>query len=316
MSGIINSVGSKSGIVGKVRGIEFIASDVEPTDKKGNMYYDNSEQKLKHYDGTAWRRVDTQSRTVINLNNGVTDQYVNIGDNEGATKYRFMQISEATSCSMWFKASANATKCLFSLNDDNGSSMNYIIDTTAGNIWGHYTATGAGTQTLETGYAMTYLNLWTHVIFAVSDRGGSASGTTTTELFVNGVSRDTDSTSHTGRNDGSYLDFGAIGHYVVGVDGGASHLTGSSTASENFSGLVSQVALFDTKINAANALAIYNGGVPLSDLTRAHGNYDSQNSLVGLWELDGGYNDTSGQLCHQDAAGSPVFELNSLTPLS
>ncbi len=294
--------------------IKYTATDTEPADTQGNTYYDLSEQRLKHYNGTAWHKVDTQSRTVINLNDGVTDQYVNIGDNAGATKYRFMQNSDAQSCSIWFKAFSNATKCVFSLNDDNGSSHNFIISTTAGNIWGHYRANGSG-QNTETGYATTYLNIWRHVIFAVSDRGGSASGTTTTELFVDGISRATDSTSHTDRNTGSYQDFGAIGHYVVLSDAGTSYLNGSATASENFSGLVSQVALFDTKLNAANALAIYNGGVPLSDLTRSHGNYDSQNSLVGLWELDGGYNDTSGQLCHQDATGSPVFELNSLTPL-
>jgi hypothetical protein len=45
--------------------IKFTATDTEPTSDKGNVYYDNSESVLKHYDGSNWVGVDTTNPNTI-----------------------------------------------------------------------------------------------------------------------------------------------------------------------------------------------------------------------------------------------------------
>ena len=49
--------------------IKFTATDTEPTEDKGRLYYDDSEAQLKHYDGTNWGRVSRE------LTYGVTPGY-------------------------------------------------------------------------------------------------------------------------------------------------------------------------------------------------------------------------------------------------
>ncbi len=38
--------------------IKFTATDTEPTSDKGRLYYDDSESQLKHYNGSAWEKVN------------------------------------------------------------------------------------------------------------------------------------------------------------------------------------------------------------------------------------------------------------------
>ena len=39
--------------------IKYTATDTEPASTQGNTYYDLSEQRMKHYDGVAWRSVNS-----------------------------------------------------------------------------------------------------------------------------------------------------------------------------------------------------------------------------------------------------------------
>ena len=41
-----------------VSSIKFTATDTEPTSDKGRLYYDDSESLLKHYNGSAWEKVN------------------------------------------------------------------------------------------------------------------------------------------------------------------------------------------------------------------------------------------------------------------
>ena len=59
MSGIVNQTGVRSGTVGRVGGLNFVPTDTEPSTVKGNIYYDASETKLKHHNGSAWKSVNT-----------------------------------------------------------------------------------------------------------------------------------------------------------------------------------------------------------------------------------------------------------------
>ena len=43
--------------------IKFTATDTEPTEDKGRIYYDDSESKLKHYDGDGWLAVSAEGYT-------------------------------------------------------------------------------------------------------------------------------------------------------------------------------------------------------------------------------------------------------------
>ena len=54
MSGKVGGAKSNSGIVGSVSNIKFAPTDTEPTVKACNVYYDDSEDTLKHYTGSAW----------------------------------------------------------------------------------------------------------------------------------------------------------------------------------------------------------------------------------------------------------------------
>ena len=49
--------------------IKFTATDTEPTEDKGRIYYDDSESQLKHYDGSNWGNVSRD------LTYGVTPGY-------------------------------------------------------------------------------------------------------------------------------------------------------------------------------------------------------------------------------------------------
>jgi len=231
--------------------------------------------------------VNTQLRNVLSLNAGATDEYINVGDDEN-TAYRFMANADAQSVSVWFKAATNATQCIFSINDDTGGHQNYIIYTTAGTLKVVHIASG---EENSIDYSMTYLDQWHHVIWAIGS--GNSGGA---ELFVDGVSRGTTSVTMSSRPTDVYQDLAHIGRYTVSSDSGTwSDLTGYGTAGQLFSGLVSNVSIWDTKLNVANALAIYNSGSPLSDLTIANGNYNTHGDLQGWWKLDGNYNDSSGK---------------------
>jgi len=273
-----------------------------PADTEGAIYYDDSESLLKHYDGSNWGNVNTNVRDVLSLNATATNEYINLGDTGNAT-YEFMENGDAQSVSIWFKSAVNATQCVFSINDDTGGHHNFIIFTTAGNLKVVHVASG---EINDVTYATTYQNQWYHVIWAISASPGD--GTTTSELFVNGTSRGTDSASTTNRSDAPQ-DLAHIGRYAVASDDGTwTVLTGTNTAGQQFSGLVSNVSIWDTKINASNALAIYNGGTPQSDLTAASGNYNVQANLQGWWKLDGDYTDSSGNSRHGAVGvGTPSF---------
>jgi hypothetical protein len=58
MSGKIDHPGARSGTVNRLKGINFTPTDTEATPTTGNMYYDLSEARLKHYNGVDWVAVN------------------------------------------------------------------------------------------------------------------------------------------------------------------------------------------------------------------------------------------------------------------
>lgn len=74
---------------------------------------------------------------------------------------------------------------------------------------------------------------------------------------------------------------------------------GMDTATDNaFDGLLYQVAIWDSKLEAAEVSAIYNSGTPI-DVAANEGSYVSSGDLIHLWNFDEGSGSTAA-----DSAGS------------
>ena len=58
--------------------IKFTATDTEPTDDKGRIYYDDSESALKHYDGDNWAQVYPINTTRPGDGQYVADSYTKL----------------------------------------------------------------------------------------------------------------------------------------------------------------------------------------------------------------------------------------------
>ena len=104
---------------------------------------------------------------------------------------------------------------------------------------------------------------WGHVALSV-DRDGKI------VAYLNGVpdNRDFDTPTDSGTNIGSSASLTLAGGILA-----------------NGAGVLSNVAIFNSALNTANVLAIYNGGGAF-DLTSNSGNYNSSSSLTGWWKLD------------------------------
>ena len=111
---------------------------------------------------------------------------------------------------------------------------------------------------------------WAHVALSV-DRDGKI------VAYLNGVpdNRDYDTPTDSGTSIGSSASLTLAGGILA-----------------NGAGVLSNVAIFNSALNTANVLAIYNGGGTF-DLTSNSGNYNSSSNLTGWWKLDEGENTTA-----------------------
>ena len=129
-------------------------------------------------------------------------------------------------------------------------------------------------------------NQWVHVVATRSYDGAN----TTTKLYINGVLQ-ADSGTFSGSqvaNSNNIL----IGHLNV---------------TRFFDGLINEVAIWDTSLDADAVTALYGSGTPLLP-TSDSGNYDNSSALQGYWRNDGNttWTDRSTNSNNGTASGSPV----------
>jgi len=113
--------------------------------------------------------------------------------------------------------------------------------------------------------------------------------------------------------DGSLITTTAIGSYGSLDMSGKKLLIGVNNASapaglgNYFTGLINEVALWNTALDADAVTALYNSGVPLLP-TSDSGNYDNSSALQGYWRNDGNttWTDRSTNSNNGTASGSPV----------
>ena len=137
---------------------------------------------------------------------------------------------------------------------------------------------------VEDGSATVSVNEWSHI--AVTKSGG------TVKLYHNG------SEVHSGTGSST------TGNHSVDLLIGTQ---AKSSATAFFNGLINEVALWNTTLDADAVTALYNSGVPLLP-TSDSGNYDNSSALQGYWRNDGNvtWTDRSTNSNHGTASGSPV----------
>lgn len=74
-------------------------------------------------------------------------------------------------------------------------------------------------------------------------------------------------------------------------------------------GQVDQVGFWNTVLPATTIAAIYNGGV-MRDLTTQHTNYTQTANLIGYYQFEGNFQDSSNLQAHGTAVGTAGFSTN------
>jgi len=65
----------------------------------------------------------------------------------------------------------------------------------------------------------------------------------------------------------------------------------NSSGSNEFEGQISEVAIWNTELKAAEVTSLYGNGAPSFNLNYNSGSYDSSSDLVGYWRMGDGVND-------------------------
>ncbi len=65
----------------------------------------------------------------------------------------------------------------------------------------------------------------------------------------------------------------------------------NSSGSNEFEGQISEVAIWNAELKAAEVTSLYGNGAPSFNLNYNSGSYDSSSDLVGYWRMGDGVND-------------------------
>ena len=180
------------------------------------------------------------------------------------------EISAATniSVSAWFKASVTTGNEKFFVvrhNDDNnldfGISGNKII-----------AATEVGGD-IYRAFAFTDTASWHHAVMVYDG------GNTTLKIYLDGEEQTITTTA--GTIPSALYNFSSKDAYISKI---------GTVDAGYFNGLLSDIAVFNSSLDATNVTAMYNSGKPI-DLTCDAGNYNNANNLVGYWKMGDGYLD-------------------------
>ena len=250
----------------------------------GDAYFETDTNKYIIYDGTNWRGYNSDGIAIPPLSNTYSLSFDGTNDYLSISGSSDLSISGDLTISLWFKADTFSNfEYIFRLTGTASTGKDRMLGISSSKLSGNTYASGFGTlgnTTLSTG---TWYNA------AVVYSGGSF------VLYLNG-SVDSSSISAT-MNTVTYTET----------------TIGKSYNSEYFDGLIDEVSVFDSALNADNINAIYNGGDPI-DLTTNQGFYNSSSNLIGWWRM-GDANSGSGNVA-DSSTNSNTATVNGATYVS
>jgi len=124
-----------------------------------------------------------------------------------------------------------------------------------------------GVQSINVPNVVPPTNTWVHVVFV------NRPASNNTAFYINGIEYVT--AAYTGTYTGTSIV--SVGNYWSWFN--------SASTLYAFDGLIDEVGIYNTAITSAEAIAIYNHGVPLDLLANAE-NYSSSSSLKAYWKFD------------------------------
>ena len=221
----------------------------------GDAYFETDTNKYIIYDGSNWRGYNSDGIAAPGLSNTYSLDFDGTNDYLSISGSSDLSISGDLTISLWFKADSFSNfEYIFRLTGNLATGTDRMLGISSSKLSGNTYASGFGTlgnTTLSTG---TWYNA------AVVYSSGSFI------LYLNGAA---DSSSIT-----------AIMNTVIYTE----TTVGKSYNGEQFDGLIDEVSVFDSALNANNINAIYNGGYPIN-LTTNQGNYSSASNLQGWWRM-------------------------------
>lgn len=249
----------------------------------GDAYFETDTNNYIIYDGAYWRvfindGISAPISNTYSLSFDGTNDYLSISGSSD------LSISGDLTVSLWFKADSFTNfEYIFRLTGATSTGQDRMLGISSSKLSGNTYASGFGTL----GNTILSTGTWYHA--AVVYSGGSFI------LYLNG-SADSSSISAT-MNTVTYTET----------------TIGKSYNSAHFDGLIDEVSVFDSALDASNIMAIYNGGSP-SDLSTDSGNYNSSANLIGWWRM-GDDNSGTGNVA-DSSSNSNTATVNGATYVS
>lgn len=270
------------------------------TEGSGTTTYDGSgNQNHGTITGATWDtgNTDIYQTALVRQNKPMvfdgSDDVINTGDTFQST------FRDSFSISLWAKPDdghPSGNQMLFgAYTTDNSDGIQMYLDSSpAGALHANYKSNGNNATGAETDNAIFAdgATEWTHIVLIVQSSGMS--------IYANGSSQALDST-----NNGSMTGV-TMGDYTTDQNLRIGARVYSGSESVFFDGLINEVAIWDTALDADAVTALYNSGTPL-DPTSDSGNYDNSDDLQGYWRNDGisTWTDRSTNSNNGTASGSP-----------
>jgi hypothetical protein len=235
----------------------------------------------------AWYKLDASevynsSSTKWSINNALSPWTSSLSFNgsAGVTTAGITGIATSNSISFWFNnsiAAGGIAPLIASLNYISGALQNFAIRLETTNKLtvvllknGNYTFLYSNTVLAN--------NTWHFVTLTTSTSGSNVINT----LYINGAQ----DVTNTGSNNSNLADL--VNGLTIG------YWTAPGSATYNFNGSISNVAIYNTALSAPNVLTLYNGGTPQTTIYGspiAHWKLD--NTTTGIQDSAGNYNATN-----------------------
>lgn len=220
---------------------------------------------------TPTRLVSGYSVSAYSLSFDGDQDYVNFTEWSSSVASEF-------SISFWVKRTDNTNEHFIIGNSTSGFSKRITIDGTSFEIEGSVNgSTATATVTLDTN--------WHH--YVIAHEGGMV-----TKIYEDGVALTV-----------TQGGFGGSGTFPIDYMG----MGGSGAATQEFTGLLYQVAIWDVKLSSGAVSAIYNSGSPIP-LQENSGSYTNSGDLQVLWKFEEGSGSTAA-----DSIGSRTGTITSAT---
>lgn len=251
----------------------------------GDTLFETDTKNIIIWDGTNWRGYANDGISIPPIANTYSLSFDGSNDYLSISGSSDLTISGDLTISLWFKANSFSNfEYIFRLASvSSGTGTDRMLGFNNTKLSGNTYASGFGTV----GNTLLSTGVWYHAAIVYS--GGAF------VLYLNGAS-----------------DSASISATMSTVNYTATTI-GQSYNSERFDGLIDEVAVHSSALDASTINAIYNIGKP-RDLTTDSGNYNSSSDLVGWWRM-GDANSGTGNVA-DSSTNSNTATVNGATYVS